>query len=99
MLIEAVTRYNVADYIGDLFSVYIALLLIYILANLLLSFGAKPPYTRTFDAIMGFLRDVSEPYLRVFRRLIPAMGGIDLSPMLGILVLILLRQILTNAIS
>jgi YggT family protein len=99
MLIEALTRQNVASYIDDLFSVYIALLLVYLLVNLVLSFGATPPYTRSFDAVMGFLRDVSEPYLRVFRRLIPAMGGIDLSPMLAIIVLILLRQILSNAIS
>jgi YggT family protein len=99
MLVQAVTRQNVASYIGDLFSVYIVLLLLYILANLVLSFGARPPYTRTFDAIMGFLHDVSEPYLRAFRRLIPALGGIDLSPMLAIFVLILLRQLLTDAIS
>ena len=50
------------------------------------------------DALLGFLRDVSEPFLRIFRRLIPSMGAIDLSPMLAILVLIVVRAILVNAI-
>ncbi len=99
MLIEAITRDNVGSYVADLFGVYIALLLIYILANLVLSFGARPPYSRWFDAIMSFLRDVSEPYLRLFRRLIPSMGAIDLSPMVAIFVLLLGRTIIVNLIN
>lgn len=99
MLVEAVTRYNVASFVADLYGVYIALLLIYVLANLVLSFGARPPYSRAFDVVMEFLRDVIDPYLRFFRRLIPGMGGIDLSPMVGILVLILSRTIIVNLIN
>jgi YggT family protein len=62
------------------------------------SFGLRPPYSRYTDAVLGFLRDVSDPYLRVFRRVIPPLGAIDLSPMIGIFVLIFLRQIITGAI-
>jgi YggT family protein len=98
MILAAVTRSDVGNYIGDLFGVYIALILIYILANLLLSFGARPPYTRWFDIAMGFLRDVSEPYLRVFRRLIPSFGMMDFSPMIGIFVLIILDGIIVGLI-
>jgi YggT family protein len=98
MLIAASARVDVAKYVADLFGVYIAVLLIYILANLLLSFGARPPYTRWFDIAMGFLRDVSEPYLRVFRRLIPSFGMMDFSPMIGIFVLIILDRIIVSLI-
>jgi YggT family protein len=98
MILAAATRSDVGNYIGDLFGVYIALILIYILANLLLSFGARPPYTRWFDIAMGFLRDVSEPYLRVFRRLIPSFGMMDFSPMIGIFVLIILDRIIVGLI-
>jgi YggT family protein len=98
MLIAAVTRGDVATYVADLFGVYIAMILIYILANLLLSFGARPPYTRWFDIAMGFLRDVSEPYLRFFRRLIPSFGMMDMSPMIGIFVLIILDGIISGLI-
>ena len=98
-LIAALTRYDVANYVQDLFGVYIAFLLIYILANLVFSFGARPPYSQTLDAVLKFLRDICEPYLRIFRRLIPSFGGIDLSPMLALIVLGIADQIIVNLIS
>jgi YggT family protein len=98
VLITAAVRADIADYVGDLFSVYIALLLIYLIANLVLSFGARPAYSRTLDAVLGFLRDVSEPFLRIFRRFIPSMGGIDLSPILALIVLYVVRAIVVNLI-
>jgi len=60
--------------------------------------GVRPPYSRVSDAILGFLRDVSEPYLRIFRRFIPTIGQIDLSPMVAIIVLYVVRSILVSAI-
>ena len=57
------------------------------------------PYARWTDVVLGFLRDVTEPYLRVFRRLIPPIGMLDLTPMIAILVLIIVRTIVVNAIS
>jgi len=98
MLLEAVTRVDVANYVSDLFGVYIAMLLIYILANFVLAFGLRPGYSRTLDVVLGFLRDVCEPYLRIFRRLLPGMGMIDLSPIIGLIVLGIVRTILVNLI-
>jgi YggT family protein len=98
-LIAAVTRDDVASYVSDLFGVYLALLLIYILTNLVFSFGLRHPYSRALDAVLKFLRDVSEPYLRIFRRIIPSFGGIDLSPMLALIVLGIVSRILVNLIS
>lgn len=99
LLLDAITRYSVGRYVGILFGVYIVLILIYVLATLVLSFGLRPPYSRTFDVVMTFLTDVSEPWLRLFRRLIPSFGGIDLSPMVAIFVLIVLDRIIVNLIS
>jgi YggT family protein len=98
LLQAATTRYTIAHYVGALFEVYIVLILIYVLANLVLSFGARPPYSRTFDVVMSFLRDVSEPLLRIFRRLIPSFGGIDLSPMVAIITLGIIDTILQRII-
>jgi YggT family protein len=98
MLAYALTRADVANYVSALFSVYIILIFVYILLNLLFSFGARPPYTRWSDAILSFLRDVSEPYLGLFRKFIPPIGMFDLSPMIGIFLLIIARQIIVNAI-
>ena len=61
--------------------------------------GVRPPYYRWTDAILTFLRDVSEPYLRIFRRVIPPMGMIDLSPLAAMLLLYVLQRIVVNAIS
>jgi YggT family protein len=58
----------------------------------------RPPSARWSDAIFKFLRDVCEPYLRLFRRFIPAMGGFDFSPMIAIIVLYLLRLVLDRLI-
>jgi YggT family protein len=99
MLAYALTRGDVANYVSALFSVYIILIFVYILLNLLFSFGARPPYMRWSDALLSFLRDVSEPYLGLFRKFIPPIGMFDLSPMIGIFLLIILRQIIVNAIS
>jgi YggT family protein len=91
-------RVDIGNYVQGLFTVYILLLFVYILLNIVFSLGARPPYSRFTDAILGFLRDVSEPYLRIYRRFIPTIGQIDLSPMVAIIVLYLVQSLLVNAI-
>jgi len=99
MLALGLTRIDIANYVSALFTVYIVLIFVYILVNLLFSFGMKTPYSRWTDAILTFLRDVCEPYLRLFRRFIPPIGMLDLSPMVGIIVLYFVRTLIVNAIS
>ncbi len=98
MLGLAVTRVDISNYVNALFEVYIILILLYIILNILFSFGMKLPYARWTDAILGFLRDVCEPYLGIFRKFIPPLGMIDLSPMIAIFLLILGDRIIVNAI-
>jgi YggT family protein len=99
MLTLAITRIDVANYVDTLFTVYILLIFVYILVNLMFSLGVRPPYSRWTDAILNFLRDVSEPYLRIFRKFIPPIGMFDLSPMVAIIVLYFVRSLLVNAIA
>jgi YggT family protein len=98
MLALASTRTDIANYVSALFEVYIVLIFIYILLNLLFSFGLRLPYARWTDSVMNFLKDVSEPYLRIFRRLIPSIGMFDLSPVVAIIVLYVVRTLLVDAI-
>jgi YggT family protein len=91
-------RSQVADYIGVLAYVYSLLIIAYIVVNLVLALGVRIPYSRASDVVLTFLRDVSEPYLRIFRRLLPAFGGIDFSPILALIVLNIVAQVVTNAI-
>jgi len=98
MLAEAVTRADIASYVNALLEVYILLIFVYILLNLLFSFGLRLPYSRWSDAVVNFLRDVCEPYLRIFRRFIPPIGMLDLTPMIAIIVLYIVGSLVVNAI-
>ena len=97
-LIAAVTRGDIANYVQALFLVYILLIFVYILLNMMFSLGLRPPYTRWVDAVMNFLRDVCEPYLRLFRRFIPPIGMFDLTPMIAIILLYIVETLVVNAI-
>ena len=99
MLAEAVTRVDIANYVSALFTVYIVLIFLYILMNLLFSFGVRLPYARWSDAVLSFLRDVCEPYLRLFRRFIPPLGMFDFSPIIAIFLLYIVRTVVVNAIA
>jgi YggT family protein len=52
------------------------------------------PYSIWLNRIQRFLYDVCDPYLRVFRRFVPPIGPLDLSPMIAVLVLVVLQQVL-----
>ena len=97
-MILALSRGDVADYVSALFYVYTLILLAYIVLNLLFAFGVRPPYNRTVDAVLTFLRDVSEPYLRPFRRILPSFGGFDFSPIIAFIVLGIVSRIVVNLI-
>jgi uncharacterized protein YggT (Ycf19 family) len=86
-LVLATTRQDLADYVHAVFYVYTLLIIAYILSSLFFAFGGRLPYSRWSGAILGFLRDVCEPYLSIFRRFIPPIGALDLSPLIGILLL------------
>ena len=99
MLAAAVTRVDIANYVSALFEVYIVLIFVYILLNLVFSFGMRLPYARWSDVVLNFLRDVCEPYLRIFRKLIPPIGMFDLTPMIAIILLYVVRTLVVNAIA
>ena len=99
MIALAITRGDIADYVSALFYVYILIIFVYLLSNLMFGMGLRVPYSRWSDAVLGFLRDVSEPYLSLFRRFIPTVGMFDFSPVLAIIVLYILRTVITSLIT
>ena len=96
MMVIASVRTEVADYLSTLIYVYTLLIILYIVIQLLFSVGIRPPYSRALDAVIGFLRDICEPFLRLFRRIIPSFGGIDFSPILAILTLQIVNSVVVN---
>ena len=94
----ASARTEIAGYLSTLIYVYTLLIVLHIVTQLLFAFGVRPPYSRASDAVLSFLRDVCEPYLRIFRRVIPMVGAFDFSPIVAILVLSLLNSLIVNGL-
>jgi YggT family protein len=94
----AVDRADVANYVDALFLVYLILIFI----RILLSWIPRMPYNPVLHAIVTFVHDVTDPYLRIFRRILPPVGGsgfaLDLSPIIGIIVLYIARAIVVGLI-
>jgi YggT family protein len=96
--LAAFGRAEIADYVNALFLVY----LILIFARILLSWIPRIPYNPVLSAVIEFIQQVTDPYLRIFRRIIPPVGGggfaLDLSPIIATFVLIIARSIIVGAI-
>ena len=77
------------DFVITLIWVYIALIIVYIIASWI-----PLPYNVWLNRIQRFLYDIVEPYLRLFRRVLPQLSlgglGLDLSPIIGIVFLYVL---------
>jgi YggT family protein len=97
-MIIASARSEVAGYLSTLIDIYILMIFLYIVIQLLFSVGVRPPYSRTTDRVLGFLHDICEPFLRIFRRFAPRVGVIDLSPTLAILSLIVINIVVVHGI-
>jgi len=95
----ALSRGDVANYVDALFIVYIVL----IFANILISYVPRMPYNRVLRAVLDFVKDTTDPYLNLFRRFLPPIGGggfaLDLSPVIGIIVLFVAQAIVVSLIS
>ena len=98
VLVAALTRNDVADYVQALFRVYVLIIIAYIVMNLFFAFGGRMPYSGWSRAVLDFLRDVSEPVLAPFRRVIPPLGPLDLSPMIAIILLGIIGNVIANLI-
>jgi YggT family protein len=99
VILLALTRSDVADYVAALFLVYIILILI----RVLMSWIPRMPYNPVLRAVLDFVTETTDPYLNLFRRIIPPIGGggfgLDLSPMIGIIVLFILRGLVVALIA
>jgi len=95
----AVTRNDVASYVLTLTYVYVILIFV----RVIMSWLPRMPYNRILDMFLTFVRDVVDPYLNLFRRFLPLArlgpAAIDLSPMLGTFLLIIVGQLVANAIA
>jgi YggT family protein len=97
-MIAAITRNDVGDYVYTLALVYAVIIFIRILLS-----WFRLPYSRPLSIFLEFVTDVTDPYLNLWRRFLPMVrigpGALDLSPMVGTIVLLLVAGIVSGLIS
>jgi YggT family protein len=89
LLADAITS------IQQFVTVFIAVYVLIIFAYIILSW-VRLPYSPWLNRIQRFLYDVCEPYLRIFRRLLPSFGPLDLSPIVAIVSLYVIRVLIVS---
>ena len=101
--VAAVDRGDVASFVDNLFLVYIILIIASIVISWVVTFRGSLPYYRPLRAVTDFIDEVVNPYLNVFRRLLPPIGAggmaLDLSPMIGLILLLLAQGIIVELIA
>ncbi len=89
VLADAISQ--IENFVTVFISVYILLIFAYIITS-----WFRLPYSVWLNRIQRFLYDVCEPYLRIFRRVLPPLGPLDLSPIIAIFSLYLLRIVILS---
>jgi len=85
--------------IDTIISIYIWLLIGQAILSWLLAFGVINRYNRTVSVIGDFLYRVTEPLLRPIRSMLPNFGGLDISPVILILILVFIRVLINEDIA
>src|SRR3989442_15935083 len=91
LLADAIDSVN--SFIWAFTVVYTLVLFAYILTS-----WVRLPYSPWLQRIQRFLYDVCAPYLRLFRRILPSMGPLDLSPWIATVVLWLFAGVLMRVL-
>src|SRR6476659_8843965 len=87
LLADAIS--SAQNFIWVFATVYTLVIFVYILPS-----WVRLPYSPWIARLQRFLHDVSEPYLRLFRRILPSMGPVDLSPIIAVIVLGVFAKVL-----
>ena len=82
--------------VDTIIGIYIWVLIASAILSWLVSFNVVNTRNRFVYLLGDFLHRITEPALRPIRRILPNLGGIDLSPLVLILLLLFVRQVLAR---
>ena len=91
-------REQIADFLATLIWVYTLIVIAWVITSFVFAMGLRVPYSRALNAVLDFLRDVTEPFLRIFRRLPLRVGPLDLTPIVAIFTLQIVGGIVVGLI-
>jgi uncharacterized protein YggT (Ycf19 family) len=77
--------------------VFVLIYILLIFAYVILSW-IRLPYSRSTAAVQQFLDEICRPYLGLFRRFLPSLGPFDLSPLVGVVVLLVAAELVSSLI-
>ena len=86
VLLDAVS--SAQAFVQVFVGVYVLLIFAYILTSWI-----RLPYSPWLNRVQRFLYDVCDPYLRLFRRVLPPLGPLDLSPIVAVFALVIAGRI------
>lgn len=92
-------RGAIGSYVIALTWVYTVLILAAVVLSMYQGFGGRVPYNRPLRAVIGFVEQVTEPVLRFFRRLVPMLGPLDLSPMVAVVAISVIGNLVARLIA
>jgi len=87
IVFAASAREEIADFLSALLTVYVIVIIAAIVTSFVFAMGVRMPYNRWSNAVLDFLRDTTNPWLSLFRRLPLRIGPLDLTPIVAIIVL------------
>jgi YggT family protein len=82
--------------LGLLFNIVWFVILAHVIMSWLINFQVLNLRQPQVAQIWGLLNRILEPIYRPIRRMLPPMGGLDLAPLIAIIVLIILDDVLTR---
>ena len=89
--------YTLIEIVSLLINVIVVAVIIQFVLSLLLAFNVVNRHNGLVDAIWTAINAILEPVLRPIRKIMPATGAIDFSPMVLIIVLQIVMIVLRNA--
>jgi YggT family protein len=90
--------FDAVDSVESFVDVFIYVYSLLILAFIITSW-VRLPYSVWLNRIQRFLYDVCDPYLRLWRRILPTFGPLDLSPVIGVAFLYILRYVIDSILN
>ena len=81
-------------FISYLLTLYIYVLIAMAVLSWLIAFNVANPRSPVVHAVGEFLYRVTEPLLRPIRNLLPNLGGIDVSPVILILLILFIQAVI-----
>ena len=89
LMVDAIS--SIQNFITVFISVYVLIIFAYIIMS-----WVRLPYSPWLNRVQRFLYDVCDPYLRIFRRLLPSFGAFDFSPIVAVLSLFLIDRVVNS---